>query len=278
LIGAKAPVGAKTYSGTIVVHACLDASCHKELSVTNGSVPYQLRVDKGLVLSTEVAELSADFGVMPESVQVDVGLPDNLESFTVEAIYQTQLGFDVEIVRDSSGAHLRIGTQYLNLPEQTVYDYARVTAVTTTGVTMTRALEIRQLTGPVTGRAWAFQRPTVTFNVTPRGGDGVYNAVLASALLPNGDSDRFHYLGTSYEWPPEADGNPVRDIWLSATQFDEGTTNPNDNYYINLTASRCYIHDCLPPGTYRAVMHYKYSPANGPEELVDHEITMNVAP
>ena len=280
LFGAKAPLGAKTYTGTILVRACLDAACHEELTVTGGRVGYQIEVKKGLVLSAEAADLSADFGVMPAAEIIDVSLPADVVSWKIEPTDSVNFAsFKVEPFSDAQGAHVRVAPRSLWLPEQGTYEYAKVTAVTASGGTLVRGLELKQTTGPVADRYWAFQQPQVTFTISETsGGGGVYNPELSSALLPRRDSDRFHHLGTTYEWPVQANDNPMRSIWLSADLYDEGTTTPSDSYYINLVASRCYSGDCLPQGTYKAVMHFRYSPEGAPEELVDLNVTLNVTP
>lgn len=280
LIGENAPVGVKTYSGTLTVKVCLDAACNTPLSVSGGQIAYRIEVKQGLVLSADAAELSADFGVMPASTTIDVALPDDVVSWKIEPTHSVYFSsFKVEPFEDAQGAHVRVTPRFLWLPEEGAFEHAMVTAVTASGATLVRGLELRQTTGPVTDRHWAFQQPAVEFTISETtGGGGVYNSQLSSALLPRRDSDRFHHLGTSYEWPAQADDNSMRNIWLSADLYDEGTTTPTDSYYINLTASRCYSDDCLPQGTYKAVMHFRYSPEDAPEELVDLEVTLNVTP
>lgn len=280
LIGENAPVGVQTYSGTLTVRVCLDAACNTPLSVSGSQIAYRIEVKQGLVLSADAAELSADFGVMPASTTIDVMLPDDVVSWKIEPTHSVYFSsFKVEPFEDAQGAHVRVTPQFLWLPEEGTYEHATVTAVTASGATLVRGIELRQTTGPVNDRHWAFQQPTVAFTISETtGGGGVYNAQLSSALLPRRDSDRFHHLGTSYEWPAQADGNSMRNIWLSANLSDEGTTTPSDSYYISLTASRCYTGDCLPQGTYKAVMHFRYSPEGAPEELVDLEVTLNVTP
>jgi hypothetical protein len=280
LIGENAPVGAKTYSGTLTVRVCLDSACNTPLSVSGGQISYRIEVKPGLVLSTDEAELSAGFGVMPASTNIDVALPDDVISWKIEPTHGAYFSsFKVEPVEDERGAHVRVTPLSLWLPDQGAYEHATITAVTASGATLVRGLELRQTTGPVSERYWAFQQPTVAFTVSETtGGDGVYNSQQSNALLPRRDSDRFHHLSTSYEWPAQANGNPMRNMWLSANLFDEGTTDPTDSYYINLTASRCYSSDCLPQGSYKAVMHFRYSPEGAAEELVDLEVTLNVTP
>lgn len=52
LFGETPLAGVANDSGTIRLHACLDADCTQELRVVNGEIPYTIQVKKGLSVAT----------------------------------------------------------------------------------------------------------------------------------------------------------------------------------------------------------------------------------
>lgn len=151
-------------------------------------------------------------------------------------------------------------------------------ATNTSGHVFRRGLHLVQQTGHAGNTAWAFMRPTVTFDMTV-GMEVMSDEVYSHAMFTGGDADRFSYLGTTYEWPEAAADNPLHDQWLYFYQPDENPPrSPGDDYYISLEVQSCYDGSCLPAGTYRAVMHYRYSPVGGAIQNIDHIVTMNLHP
>ncbi|MDZ5460651.1 hypothetical protein [Azohydromonas lata] len=280
LVGLDAPDGARTYSGNITIHACLDPQCNSPLTVVNSRIPYEIRVLKGLSLGTEEITLAADFGTMPTPAGVSVQLPDDVASWDISPTYNADFRV-FKVTRDTTGATPRIGisANTLALPDTSMDEFVTVTATTARGATLRRSLHMVQATGAVHGRAWAFQRPEVTFEM-PSSGPGTSETISADALFPGGDSDRFRFVGVSYEWPAAAQNDPRRDAWLRYDQPSESSTGtqPSQQYGINLSADRCYNDVCLPAGTYRAVMHYTYSPAGGGVQNVDYTVTLKLLP
>ncbi|HSV69071.1 MAG TPA: hypothetical protein VLI72_03075 [Methylibium sp.] len=280
LIGTKAPVGARVYSGTITLLACLDAACRSPLEVSNDEIPYRIDVKRGLVLQTDEVQLAAAFGVVPTPAEVAVQLPEDVVSWQVVPTHAAVFSvFDVRRVEDASGARLSVAAQSLSLPLTEMDEYATVTAITASGVTMRRALHMVQRTRGAGTRTFAFQRPTVTFELQANV-PNVHAPVFADAMFTRSDSDRFSYVGTTWEWPAAADGHPQRTAWLSAYLRDEGATGrlPTEQYGIELSPSTCPASDCLPAGTYRAVMHYRYSPEGESVRNINHVITLVLTP
>lgn len=279
LLGKFAPTGSHTYSDKITVQACLDPACSTPLSVSNNQIPYTINVKPGLTLSMAEATLTANFGVVPAAVDIAVGLPNDLVSWTVQATHGATLSvFDVQKLEDVAGTQLRVTAQTLGYANTTQDEYATITAVTASGVTLKQGLHMVQHTGPSAGRAWAFQRPTVTFNV-PLGSINGTDPVMAGVMFPGNNSDRWTYLGTTdWQWPAAASSHPQRNNWLMANQSPSGS--PPSNYFMNDLSADPWGGGAtsLPAGQYQVTMRYRYAPVGRPVELVNHIVTLNVGP
>jgi hypothetical protein len=276
-----------TYSGTIQLHACLDAKCQQELRVVNGEIPYAIQVKRGLSFATTQPVLSTTFGTAPAPVTVAVNLPDDVVTWRVNPPGYGMAGkVMAEKALDGSAAVV-VSARELMLPGSVTQGIS-VSAETASGTTLTKSLTVTYSTS-ASIVPFAFQRPSVELSV-PKDSQYLTESVYADALLPGGDSDCFDYVGTTYEWPPEADANPRQNQWLYARYFWQiaSPRRATTTYPAEFSAQNCFtrfdttlmqsVTDCLPPGHYTATVHYRYSPAGGTAVDVNYPVTLDVTP
>jgi hypothetical protein len=275
------------YSGTIQLRVCLDASCQQELQVVNGEIPYAIQVKRGLSFETAQPVLSTTFGTAPAPAIVAVILPDDVVTWRVNPPgYGMEGQVLVEKALDGS-ARVVVSARELMLPGS-VTQGTSVSAETASGTTLTKSLTVTYSTS-ASSEPFAFRRPSVELSV-PKDSQYLTASVPADALLPGGDSDRFDHVGTTYEWPPEADANPRRNRWLYAYYLLAGASprRPTTTYPAEFRAQNCYtrydstlsqsVTDCLPPGHYTATVLYRYSPVGGTAVDVSFPVTLDVTP
>jgi hypothetical protein len=255
--------------------------------VVNGEIPYVIQVKKGLSFGTEQPILSTTFGTAPAPVTVAVILPDDVVTWRVNPPGYGMAGqVRAEKAVDGS-AGVVVSARELMLPGSVTQGIS-VSAETASGTTLTKSLTVTYSTA-ASSEPFAFRLPSVELSL-PKDSQYLTESVHADALLPGGDSDRFDRVGTTYEWPPEADANPRRNQWLYAYYFWAGASprSATTTYPAEFRAQNCYtrfdtslmqsVTDCLPPGHYTATVHYRYSPAGGAVVDVNYPVTLDVAP
>jgi hypothetical protein len=281
LSGSVAPMGAKVYSNSITIQACLDVNCVNPVSVTNPQVPYSIRVKKGLVLAQTSVQLKTAFGSLPPPVTIPVSLPDNLESWSVSPP-PAPAGSQVVRLDKSTGAEpaVVVSPVLLTRTINTVKTTLTVTAKTTTGATFTRNIEVTYSTDSAPATPFAFERPPGTPIVVKQGSQLRTEPLAAGIIFQLLISDRLNYTGTTYTGPAQAAAHPLLEKWLIASMPQQGQPfpKPTSKFDIDIAAQPCSAGACLPPGRYTATMHFTLSPDNTPPISIDYPVIMDVLP
>lgn len=136
------PLG--TYRGELILLACLDTACNRQVAGSPQRVSYVITVNDNIRVSTTLAGLLAEAAV-PLSVPVQVGLPAGVSSYTVtpsapwmSASAVTATGFSLDIAAQPSATTLTgqltlSGGGYTRVVPVTVNVGPRTLALDTTG-------------------------------------------------------------------------------------------------------------------------------------------------
>lgn len=279
LFGATVPDGVRTYTGNVVVHACLDPACTSEISVANRSIPYTVRVRRGLHVASSDVSLETDFGTPMAPVTMGVTLPENLASWNIQpGLNNPQWGL-IRAAKAEGQDAVVFSTSEQTLPGSTTFT-TYVEAYTTDGVRLTRLVEVHAQTR-ASSAPYAFQQARLDLRLAS-GVSVLSDAVNISALLPAGDSQLWDFLSLDYTSAPAgADLSflpPYGWLALDIPALYSSPRWPDRDYDVRAAVQACYNGTCLPPGRYEAVIHYRYAPAGGAVQFIDYPVTFDVVP
>lgn len=273
--------GAGTYSNRITLRVCLDAACSSELPVSNNSIPYTVKVKRGLSVAQSSATLATTFGTMPAAVTVAMSPPENLLSWSVEPatwISKTFMSVRGDKAPDGSNTIVLSATE-LAASNSTRNETIVVKAQTTDGQTLYRYIDVAYRTS-ASSLAHAFIHPDGISFTDVQGVQSPADSSEGSVLFAAPTSDKFKHVGTAFTWPPAAENDPRRDKWLYLYLPDEISSPrwPGIVYTAQAQRQACYSGACLPAGHYSALVHYTYSPVGQPVEDVYYTITLDITP
>ncbi|MGJ7575619.1 hypothetical protein ACSFBX_34230 [Variovorax sp. RB2P76] len=279
MTGKVAPDGVRVYKDNITIKACLDTACQSEIRVENPQIPYTIAVKAGLTLGQKSVDFVTPFGTFPAPVRVPVGLPADLASWSVAPVIGDTAGFKVEKASDGS-QNVVVSLDSL-APSGTSYKGSFAVKVTTQdGQQLSKMFDVSLQTTP-SSAPYVLSRPEARF-VVKQGTPTLAPQVDTYVYFPGNTSDRMSYVGTVLSAPSGADTSmyPAPNLWLYFRSSNESGTpkypTRSDSWTTQVQA--CYNGRCLTPGTYGAVVQFRYAPVGGPVSDIYYPVVMDVVP
>ena len=140
LTGSVPPNGAKTYTGSMRLRACLDLACASQLNVTNGSVPYSVRVNAGLTAPVDTVALQTSFGSLSTPVVVPVTLPDGVVSWSVRPWPDVSFGSVRAAKADDGSNNVVFSVREMYLPNSSYEQVAIFEAIAPDGQALSKSI------------------------------------------------------------------------------------------------------------------------------------------